>query len=207
MIVGITGGIATGKSTVTGLLHALGAITFSADEASRAVLSKDGPVISDIRKEFGNPAIAENGTINRAALAELIFADPLARARLNNILHPRIRRLLKDQLESAKDDYPAKIVAVEIPLLYEGHLENWFERIIVVVSSEAVELERLMARNGLNADEANRRIRAQMPLADKAKLATYVVYNNGPLAALAPQVAAIWNSLKSPVSEHGLSTK
>ena len=185
----------------------MGAITFSADEASRAVLSKGGPVVSQIAAQFGSHVIAESGTLNRNALAEVIFADPQARLWLNSIIHPRIRRLLRDQIESACDDYPGKVVAVEVPLLYEGGLENWFERIIVVASSEAVELNRLMARNGLSREEANRRIRAQMPLAEKVKRATYVVYNNGPMAALAPQVAAIWNSLNSPQSEHSLSTK
>ena len=206
MIVGITGGIATGKSTVTRLLADLGAVTFSADEASRAILYKDGPALFGIVKRFGSDVLLPDGTLNRKVLGQIVFADSEKRNALNQIMHPLIRRLLWDQIESAKIEFPHGIIGVEVPLLFEGNLQNWFERIIVVASSEPVQIRRLTARDRLTPEEAIRRIKAQFPLAEKVKRATYVVVNDGTLADLTPQVEALWSVLHSPSIEHGLST-
>jgi dephospho-CoA kinase len=207
VVIGITGGIATGKSAVTKLFARLGAVTFSADEASRAVLYQGGPAFLSVCGHFGSQILNADGSLNRGRLAEIVFRNPQERAVLNGIVHPRIRRLLKDQLESAAYDLPGRIVAVEVPLLYEGGLENWFERILVVTASEATELSRLMQRDSISEEEALRRIKAQYPLAEKARRATYVVDNDGAFSNLAPQVEKLWSTLQPPNFHEGLSTK
>ena len=198
MVVGITGGIATGKSTVTRMLRDRGAITFSADEAARAVLTCGGGAAREISLAFGADAISPTGEIDRAYLGKRIFANSEARETLNRIMHPRIRRLLADQIRSAQDDFfPPRIIAVEIPLLYEGNLQNWFERIVVVSASVTVQALRLMFRNNLDEQEAKARIGAQLPIEEKAAAATYVVVNNGSEDDLTPQVDELWAKLNT----------
>lgn len=198
MVVGITGGIATGKSTVNRMLRDRGAITFSADEAARAILVSNGDAVHEISRTFGAEAIAPNGDIDRAFLGKRIFSDKEAREKLNRIMHPRIRRLLSDQIRSAQDDFPPTIViAVEIPLLYEGNLQSWFERIVVVSSSVTAQAMRLNSRNGLSDQEAEARIESQIRTDLKAEAATYVVVNDGSESALIPQVDDLWCKLNS----------
>ena len=196
MLVGITGGIATGKSQVTGLFALLGATTFSADEAARAVLEPHGLVIQEIVRAFGPDMLCPDGQLDRSRLAGVVFSDPQARDTLNRILHPPIRRLLRDQIEAAQYDLPPRsVIAVEIPLLFENNLVHWFERIVVVTASEATQLERLRLRNGLNADEARRRLAVQWPLADKIVRADDVITNEGTLEELKQAVEALWKRL------------
>ena len=196
MVVGITGGIATGKSAVTQMLHGHGAITFSADDASRAILIKDGPVFHQLAEAFGRVAFDARGDFDRKSLGTLIFTNPSARLTLNRIMHPAIRRLLKDQICSAQDDLlPPHIIAVEVPLLFEGHMESWFERIVVVSSSQTIQLQRLMARSRLSKDEAMARINAQIPLDVKIAHASHVIVNNAGYEPLATQVDDLWQQL------------
>ncbi|HLK57500.1 MAG TPA: dephospho-CoA kinase [Chthonomonadaceae bacterium] len=199
MVVGITGGIATGKSQVTRLLALQGATTFSADDAARAVLTPNGPVLQAIVRTFGPEMLLPDGQLNRAQMASRIFADPPARETLNRIMHPPIRRLLYDQIESAQEDLPpGSVVAVEIPLLFENNLQHWFERIVVVTASESIQVARLMTRNGLSEAEARNRLAAQWPLADKVARADDVIVNEGSWRALECAVEALWKRLTSP---------
>ncbi len=196
MVVGITGGIAAGKSTVTRMLRDRGAITFSADEAARAVLTGSGSTVLEISKAFGAEAISPSGEVDRKFLAKLIFSDPAARTTLNRITHPPIRRLLSDQIRSAQEDIvPTRIVAVEIPLLYEGNLQSWFERIVIVTASVTVRTLRVMSRNHLTFQEAQARINAQFRTEEKADTAAYLVVNNGTEDDLTPQVDLLWKEL------------
>ncbi len=195
-VLGITGGLATGKSLVTRLLHARGATTFSADEASRAVLVPGGPVLRRIADVFGPTVLTPDGQLDRAALGRRVFADSQARRQLEQILHPPILQLLRAQIESAQDDLPPRsVIAVEIPLLYETNLQSWFDLIVVVTASESIQIARLRARNGLSEAEARRRIAAQWPLADKAVRADVVIANNGTRAELEAAVDALWQKL------------
>ncbi len=197
-VVGITGGIATGKSLVTRLFQAQGATVFSADEAARAVLAPGGPVLRAIAQAFGPEMLRPDGTLDRARLAQRIFADPQARAQLNRITHPPILRLLRAQIEGALDDLPPDtVIAVEVPLLFETHLEDWFDHIVVVSASEAVQLARLRARNGLDIAQARQRLAAQGPLADKIARADTVIENNGSISEVAQAVAALYQRLQA----------
>lgn len=192
-LIGLTGGIATGKSTVTRMLAARGAVTFSADEAARAVLAPHGFALRRIVEEFGPEMLTSEGVLDRARMGRAVFRDPEARRRLEGILHPLIRSLLRDQIEAAQRDLPAHVpIVVEIPLLYEGGLETWFDRVVVVTASEAVQRTRLQQRDHLDAEEAARRIAAQWPLAEKAARADYVVVNDGSPPHLEPVVERLW---------------
>src|SRR5438105_7238577 len=125
-VVGITGGLATGKSLVTALFKAEGATVFSADEAARAVLEPNGPVLREIAQTFGAEMIRPDGSLDRARLAQRIFADPKNRERLNRITHPPILRLLRAQIEGAQADLPpGSVIAVEVPLLFETNMQDW----------------------------------------------------------------------------------
>lgn len=197
-IIGITGGIATGKSLITDLFRQQGATTFSADEAARAVLVPGGPVIANIVREFGPEIQRPDGSLDRAALGQRVFADSEARARLNRILHPPILRLLRAQITAAQEDLPPEaIIAVEVPLLYEAHLEDWFDTIVVVSATEATQLARLRARNGLEEAEARQRLAAQWSLADKIARADFVLTNDGSRDESTAAVAALWNQLRT----------
>jgi dephospho-CoA kinase len=207
VLLGITGGLATGKSLVTRLLRAKGAVTFSADEAARAILTPGGPVLHAIAQAFGPEMIRADGTLDRERLGQRIFADPQDRARLEQITHPPILRLLHAQIEGAQADLPAEtVIAVEVPLLFEKHLENWFERIAVVAASESVQVARLRARSGLAAAEARRRLAAQWPMADKIARADHVIANDGSLQDVAEAVDALWKRLQTatPQSKQAL---
>jgi dephospho-CoA kinase len=196
MVVGITGGLATGKSLVTRMLQARGAITFSADEAARAVLTPGGAALNAIASEFGREMLHPNGELDRARLGQFIFSDTAARDRLNRILHPAILRLLCAQIEASRKDFsPATIIAVETPLLYETNLSDWFERIVVVTATETTQIARLKERSGLDEAEARRRIAAQWPLSEKAARADWVLVNDGSLENVQVSVDRLWNYL------------
>jgi len=192
-LIGLTGGIATGKSAATRLLAQRGAITFSADEAARAVLVRNGPALRRIAQEFGAEMLTPSGDLDRARLGRTVFADPEARQKLEQILHPLIRSLLRAQIEAAQRDLgPDPLIVVEIPLLYEGGLETWFDQVIVVTAPRALQIDRLRTRNGLDAAEASRRIAAQWPLEDKVARADHVLVNDGSLPQLEAAVKNIW---------------
>ena len=207
--VGITGGIATGKSYVTRLLRELGATTFSADEAARAIMTPDGSVLRQLQEAFG-PEVLEAGEagsfpkLNRRYVATRIFGDPIARATLDRITHPPILRLLRAQIEACTVDLPcATLVVVEVPLLFETRMQEWFERIVVVTASETVQVSRLVARNHLDLPEARRRIAAQMPLALKAQMADRVIRNDGDPEALRQEVVTFWRELHRESESNG----
>lgn len=196
-LIGLTGGIATGKSTVTRLLAALGAVTFSADEAARAVLVRNGPALRRIAAEFGPEILTPAGDLDRARMGRAVFADDSVRQRLERILHPLIRSLLRAQIEAAQRDLPPDtLIVVEIPLLYEGGLETWFDQVVVVAAPETVQRERLQQRSGLNAEESRRRLAAQWPLDRKIARADQVVVNAGSLPQLEAAVETLWPLLK-----------
>jgi dephospho-CoA kinase len=198
-VIGITGGIATGKSLVTQLFKARGATTFSADDAARAVLTPGGPTLQVIARTFGKEMLRPDGALDRARLGQRIFTDPAAREQLNRIMHPPILRLLHAQIASAREDLPpTALIAVEMPLLFEAHLQDWFDAIVVVTASEATQVARLRARNGLDEAEARRRLEAQWPMADKVAHADFVIANEGTPEQAAEAVEALWNRLTSP---------
>ena len=196
MLLGITGGIATGKSAVTALLAELGAVVFSADEAARAATAPDSPLLLEIGKRFGANHILADGSLNRPALAHHIFAHPEDRRALEELTHPAILKILRKQIDSTMLCKPqTPLIAVEVPLLYEAGMQSWFDRVLVVAASESVEIERLCSRDAIEPAEARRRLSAQWPLVRKIEQADYVLYNDKDFETLKQKVNHLWQQL------------
>ena len=192
-IIGITGGIGTGKSTVATMLGELGAVTINADDAAREVLAPDSEGLLEVAAAFGPEVIHPDGSLDRAKLATIVFEDSEARKRLEAITHPRILALMRKWIDRARKPNPLDaIIAVEVPLLFEAGMEGWFDRIVVVSASEPSQIKRLRERSHISEGEAIARIKAQMPLAEKSARAHHVIPNDGSLADLRKAVKRLW---------------
>ena len=189
MVIGLTGGIASGKSAVAKILRDMGIYVIDADVVARQVVEPGQPAWREIVDHFGSAVLNEDGSINRPELGKIIFSDPEARQRLNQITHPRIRSIIIGQMKEALLSH--NLVVLEIPLLIEGGTAYPLNEIWVVCTDESNQLQRLQKRNGLTEEDALERIRAQMPLHEKAALADRVIYNNGNLAELEKQVRGL----------------
>lgn len=177
-IIGLTGGIASGKSTVSNMLKTKGFAIVDADIAARKVVEPGEPAYEQIIEAFGEGILLEDLTIDRKKLGALIFADEALRMKLNSIVHPAVRAWMTQEKDRAIEN-GKKTVFLDIPLLFESRLTYMVERTILVYVDEETQLKRLMARNGLSEKEAQMRIRAQMPLSEKKALADAVIDNNG----------------------------
>lgn len=195
-VIGITGGIATGKSVVARMFEELGAVTFSADDASREVMAPGSDVVRKVGETFGKQFVLPDGHADRTALAALVFSNSEAREKLEKITHPAILELLRNRIEDAQRNDPDVFLVVEVPLLFEANLESWFDEIIVVASVRRVQVERLLSRNRITPDEAYRRIESQMPLEEKMALADHVIRNDGDMEETRKQVENLWDRLK-----------
>lgn len=182
MIIGLTGGIATGKSTVSALLAAKGALLVDADAIAREVMLPGHPVLSAIVRHFGSKVLSEDGSLNRKKLGEIVFTDASERKMLNEITHPAIRQEIIQRMNGYEAEFPDKLIVVDIPLLYEVGLDNLFSEIVVVYALEEVQLKRLMERDGLTAEQAQQRLDAQMPIEEKKRLADIVIDNSRDVA-------------------------
>lgn len=178
LVVGLTGGIASGKSTVADMFKQLNIPVIDADKIAREVVLPGEKTYDKIVKTFGEAVLHEDQTLNRKKLGEIIFADEAKRKQLNALIHPAIRkRMLKRRDQYIAEREPC--IVLDIPLLFESKLTHFVEKVIVVYIDEATQLERLMQRDGLNEKEAKQRIQAQLPLKEKAKLADGVIDNHG----------------------------
>lgn len=184
---GLTGGIATGKTTISNYLKTKGIPVLDADEYARKVVEPGMPGLTDIMNTFGKHVLQSDGSLNRKLLGQIIFNDMTARQKLNDITHPRIQQMMTDELQKlAKDKTP--LVILDVPLLLENHNIAGADAIMVVTVPESIQLNRLMQRNNLTQEEAQRRINAQMPLSEKEKLADFIVDNSGTIANTLTQV-------------------
>lgn len=179
-IIGLTGGIASGKSTVSNMLKTKGFTIVDADIAARKVVEPGEPAYEQIIEAFGEGILLQDLTLDRKKLGALIFADEALRMKLNSIVHPAVRAWMTREKDRAIEN-GKKTVFLDIPLLFESRLTYMVERTILVYVDEETQLKRLMARNGLSEKEAQMRIRAQMPLSEKKALADAVLDNNGSL--------------------------
>jgi dephospho-CoA kinase len=194
--VALTGGIATGKSYCASRLAALGAPVIDADVLARDAVAPGTAGLAAVAARFGGAVLAADGCLNRSALADIVFADPAARADLEAIVHPfvyhRIRQWF-DDLES-RDPGPTAAVA-SIPLLYETRREDDFDQVVVAACSRQQQIERLMARDALSLDEARARLASQWPIEEKARRADYVVDTSGTFEETDRQVEDVWRRL------------
>jgi len=190
-LIGLTGGIGTGKSTVARMLAARGAAVVDADLLAREVVEPGTPALAEIAAEFGPGVLQADGSLDRAALGALVFGDEARRERLNAITHPRVGALMQERVAAALHS-DAPLVVVDIPLLFEGARQGMFEGVLLVWVPPAVQLARLVERDGWSEDEARARLAAQMPIDDKRALATWVIDNSGTVAQTEAQVDAWW---------------
>jgi dephospho-CoA kinase len=191
-LMGLTGGIATGKSTVSAMLAGRGAAVVDADELAREVVLPGTPGLAAVARRFGPEVLQPDGALDRAALGAIVFADPAARKDLERITHPRITELMQQRIAAAfARDVPA--VVVDIPLLFENGREDMFEGVLLVWAPEAVQLHRLRSREGIDEEEARLRLAAQLPIEEKRSRATWIVDNSGSLEDTRRQVDAWWD--------------
>lgn len=198
-IIGITGGIATGKSTVTNMLIKRGYKVIDADMIAREVVEIGKPAYYEIVSHFGEEILEDDKSINRKKLGKLIFSDSKSREKLNEIVHPRIYEVIEAKLKSICNDN--LLIFLDIPLLFEtiSNTKKYgfkFDEIWMVYADEDIQLKRLMNRDNIDEDEALMKIRAQMSLEDKKKMATRILYNNGDLDALEGDLDKILDELK-----------
>lgn len=190
MIIGLTGSIASGKSTVAKMLKAKGYPIVDADEIARLVVEPGSSVLKEIESVFGAQALLADGSMNRAQVGKIVFSDAEKRKQLNAIIHPAIRKELIAQKE-AHLAAGAKTVVLDIPLLFENNLQTYAESILVVSITPDVQKSRLMSRNGLTEQEADERIASQLPIAVKEQGADAVINNNGSIEETEEQLHAI----------------
>jgi len=190
-IIGLTGGIACGKSTVAGWLKEIGAAIIDADAISRELTGPAGEALPAIREAFGEEIFNENGTLDRAALASRVFADPAERQKLNGIVHPLVNERIQSGLRHCRETGATGVI-LEVPLLYEAGMESLADEVWCVSATEEEQVKRLKARDGLSRKQAISRIRSQWPLAEKELRADTVIHTDGPLEELRRQVAALY---------------
>jgi dephospho-CoA kinase len=190
--IGLTGGIACGKSTVSDMLVRRGAVLIDADRLAREVVEPGTPALAEVVRVFGQGVLRGDGSLDRQELGRLIFGNEEKRRTLESILHPPIRKRMLERMEEHERLAPDKLVVVDVPLLYESQLEDYFQEVLVVYVPEEVQLARLMERNGLSAEAAVERIQAQMPIEWKKEWADYVVDNSGTPADTEKQVEQFW---------------
>ncbi len=195
LLVGLTGGIATGKSTVSETLRRLGAEVIDADALAREVVEPGRPALTAIVGAFGKEILKGDGTLDRQKLGAVVFADPEKRTRLEALTHPAIRERFAERLAELEARGFDGLVFFDAAVIVESGGYKTLGRLVVVVTDEATEQARLMARDGIGRDEALQKIRSQMPVAEKAKLADYVIDNTGDRAATEAEARWVYDSL------------
>jgi len=178
LVIGLTGGIASGKSTVSNMFKEMDITVVDADLEARLAVEKGEPAYNKIIAEFGREILTKNGEIDRPKLGSIIFHQAEKRQLLNEITHPEVRKRMREQVEHAKKNNE-EVVVLDIPLLFESNLTNMVDKTILVFVDNETQLQRLIARNNLSVEDAEARIRSQMPLSEKVILADAVINNNG----------------------------
>ncbi len=200
MALGLTGGLATGKSTAAEILASLGAEIIDADRIAHQVLEPEGEAYSDVVAHFGRSILTEDGRVDRKKLGRIIFSSPVKRQQLEKLTHPHILEKIERRLEEDRD---SSRIVLEAPLLFETGLEKLVQEIWVISARLENQIARLKRRDGLDREEALRRINAQLSLKEKRKRADLVIENNGSKAELKEKVVKAWKDWLSRCKEGG----
>lgn len=196
VVVGLTGGIGSGKSTVSAMLAARGATVIDADRLAREVVAPGTPGYREVVARFGPDVVAADGSLDRRLLADVVFGDPAALADLNAIVHPEVRARIEERLAELRSAAPDDgVVVLEIPLLIESGRSYGAAAVIVVDCEEDVAVRRLVEQRGMDEDDARRRMAAQVPRAERVAAADLVIDNSGSKAELEARVDRIWADL------------
>ena len=194
-VIGVTGGIGAGKSTVSRLFRQLGAEVFDADETVHRLMEPGGEVWKKVRREFGAGVFEPDGRISRPRLGKRVFGSPARLKKLNGIVHPAVRRDILRRVKELKKRRPGAVAVLDIPLLLESGKAYRTDALVVVTAPQRVAARRLNRRSGLSLREMKRRSSFQMPLREKVKLADFVVRNGGDLASARRQVVVVWKKI------------
>ncbi|PZF59779.1 dephospho-CoA kinase [Curtobacterium sp. MCSS17_008] len=198
-IIGLTGGIAAGKSTVSRRWADHGAVVVDADQLARQAVAPGSPGLARVAERFGSRVIADDGSLDRAALGSIVFADPAARKDLEGITHPEVWRLAQQAFDAAAAADPDAVVVYDVPLLAEarGSRPISFDAVVVVDAPAAQRVERLVEHRGMPRDEAERRVAAQASDAERLSLADHVVDATGTLEGTVRSADAVWQRIAS----------
>jgi dephospho-CoA kinase len=196
VVVALTGGIASGKSTVADMLEKHGATCIDADHVAREIVEPGSPALAEIEHTFG-PSVIRNGVLDRAALAAIVFSDEAARARLNAITHPRIRERTSELIAEASRDNPTGVVVYAIPLLVETAGERTFDAVVTVSATPEVRIQRLIDHRGMTCDEAEARVASQASEEERQAIADVVIDTGGTVAQTQAQVDDLWERLQN----------
>ncbi len=199
MIIGLTGGIATGKTTISQFFHRLGAKIVDADKIAHEVLKKGNKGWEKVLSAFEENILNEDGEINRSLLGKIIFNNPEKKRKLEEIVHPIIIKKIKEQLKELKgqagETGSNKVIILDAPLLYETGLDRLVDQSWVVYTDKATQLRRLQQRDDLSLEEAHKRIKYQIPLEEKCRRADRIINNNGDIVKLQEELLAIWREI------------
>lgn len=196
LLLGVTGGIATGKSVVAKMLQELGTFIIDCDLLSRRVVEPEKPAWKDIVSYFGENVLLEDRSLNRRLLSEIVFYDREKRKRLEEYTHPRIREEMIGEIQNYLLKDPEAIIAVIVPLLFEVRWESFFHKTLLVYAPKEIQLQRLMARDKISQEWALQIVHSQMPIEEKKHYADFIVDNSGSLEETRTQVEKIWKMLK-----------
>ncbi len=196
LIVGLTGGVASGKSVVSQILKEEGAYLIDADQIARELVQPRRPTWTALIKAFGKEIVQKDGSIDRKKLAVKVFSDPEQRELLNRILHPRIKKEMGRRLKAIGQKDPKAMVVIDAPLLIETGDHREMDKVIVVTSTEAQQMERLKERAGIDQEEARRIIASQVPTEEKLKVADFVIRNEGSLEDVERKAKEVFQALK-----------
>jgi dephospho-CoA kinase len=196
-MIGLTGGIGSGKSVVARMFEDEGAYVIDLDELARRVVEPDKPAWRDLVAYFGTGILNPDRTVNRPALAQIVFSDPKSRRALEEFTHPRIFEEQDTLLEAIKDQDPWSVVVIEFPLLFELSFQKKFDKVILVYVSRDGQIRRARERDGFSEEEVEKRIRAQISLEEKRLLSDYIIDNEGSLANTRNQVREVMRELRN----------
>ena len=192
MVIGLTGSIGTGKSEAARQLEALGASIISADQVGHEAYTPNTEAWEQVVAAFGDDILQDDGEIDRRKLGAVVFSDPGQLEKLNQIMHPRMARMVTDKIEELRDQ-GVEVVVVEAALLFEAGWDSLVEEVWVTDSTEQVVIERLKQRNGMSEEEARKRISSQMGRTERLERSDYVIENSGDMATLGNTIKELWN--------------
>lgn len=196
MLLGVTGGIASGKTVVAKMLEELGAPLIDFDLLARQVVEPGEPAFTQIVDYFGKEVLQEDGTLNRKKLSKIVFQDTEKRNQLEGFTHPPIFEEFLKQVNAIAEKDPDAVIQVVVPLLIEKNLRPIFDKILVVYVPEEQQIERLVERDGISREEAARMLEAQLPIDQKLTYADFVVHNEGSMEGTRKQLEEVWLELK-----------
>lgn len=205
LVIGVTGGIGSGKSTVSRTLVRLGAQMVDADKVGHQLYEPGGPAYDEVVATFGWGVVGPDGRIDRGRLGSIVFADPKALQKLNAIMHPRIKQAVAQTLQEWRRD-GVEVAAVEAAILFEANWADLVDEVWVTLADSGAVVDRLSKAKGLSAEQTLARLRSQMPPEEKARRAQVVIRNNGSVEELEKEVEALWRSVNSRLKGSGSSS-